>query len=194
MRKPILYFAGMALWSFNFSGIIEERLTVKTAPPMYATQPQVHREIRKNGLQPFMNAMGHYESGNNYRIVNQTGHLGKYQFGIKTLRSLDIHVSAREFLSSPTLQDIAMLRLMRRNQQILWPVIRQYDGQQYNGILITQSGILAAAHLVGPGAVLSAFKSDSTSLHGLRDGNGTTAAMYMSLFAGYRIRLQGNRI
>jgi hypothetical protein len=60
-----------------------------------------------------------------------------------------------------------------------------YVDQTMNGILITESGMLAAAHLVGHNGVLKALQSgDLTSQ---KDGLGTTAFEYMSLLGGYDI-------
>ena len=36
----------------------------------------------------FLDDLGHRESTNNYKAVNQYGYLGKYQFGRKTLNAL----------------------------------------------------------------------------------------------------------
>ena len=38
----------------------------------------------------FLNAVGHRESTNNYKAVNQFGYLGKYQFGRKTLNAIGL--------------------------------------------------------------------------------------------------------
>lgn len=54
-----------------------------------------------------------------------------------------------------------------------------------NDILITESGLLAAAHLVGQGALMRALKRGD--LYSEKDGNGTTAAEYMENYGGFNI-------
>jgi len=168
-----------------------ERSIIRTAPPMYATQPRVHQIIEQNELRPFMRAVGQFESNNNHSVVSTRGFLGTYQFNKSTLRRVGIFTSTEEFLRSPSLQDIAMIRLMQSNRRLLGSIIARYSGTSVDGLYVTESGILAAAHLVGPGAVMAAFSSDTVSLHSFKDGNGVSAADYMQQFAGYRIRLRG---
>ena len=52
-----------------------------------------------------------------------------------------------------------------------------------NGVEVTESGILAAAHLAGPGAVKEYLRSGGVS--GFEDAFGTTIRYYMKRFAGY---------
>ena len=54
-----------------------------------------------------------------------------------------------------------------------------------NGVLITDSGLLAAAHLVGIGALNKAMKA--SALNSAKDGNGVTAREYMEMFGGYNV-------
>jgi hypothetical protein len=53
-------------------------------------------------------------------------------------------------------------------------------------MLITESGILAAAHLGGQGSVKRYFKNGKV----FRDGNGTKITSYMKTFSGYDINLK----
>jgi hypothetical protein len=52
-----------------------------------------------------------------------------------------------------------------------------------NGIKITESGILAAAHLAGPGNVKKFLRSNGT--RSFNDGFGTSIKHYFKKFAGY---------
>src|SRR6056300_482252 len=95
----------------------------------------------------FLEDLGFRESSGNYKAVNKYGYLGKYQFGRKTLNAIDMkHISKRQFLSSPELQEEAMQRLMLANYKSLKRYIKKYNGTVVHGILITKSGVLAAAH------------------------------------------------
>lgn len=134
----------------------------------------------------FLNAIGFYESGNRYKITNRFGYMGRYQFGRSTLRGLGYKVSRKEFLNSPELQERAMLDLLSHNQKILRKYIKYWDGKKVGGKVITESGILAAAHLVGPGGVKKFFRDGKIS----KDGNGTSLLTYMKVFSGYDLNLE----
>ena len=133
----------------------------------------------------FLHDMGHRESGNRYDIVNQFGYMGKYQFGKATLRTLKIKVTKDAFLNSPDLQEYAMLQNLLYNKKRLQKYIDRFEGQEINGILITESGILAAAHLGGPGSVRKWFRTGKVA----KDGNGVKITQYMRQFSGYKLYL-----
>lgn len=132
----------------------------------------------------FLEDIGMRESSGNYKAVNQFGYLGKYQFGRRTLDALGFEkVSNREFLSNASIQEEAMYALLTHNKKILRRQIEKYHGQTINGIFITESGILAAAHLAGPGNVKKFFRKG----YEFKDGNGTKMTSYMVLFSGYKL-------
>lgn len=132
----------------------------------------------------FLEAVGMRESSNNYKAVNQFGYLGKYQFGRETLNGLGYsNISNREFLRSPDLQEQAMEDLLVHNKKILRRYIEQYEGKVINGIYITESGILAAAHLAGAGNVKRFFRKG----YEFKDGNGTKMTSYMKKFSNYQL-------
>ena len=132
----------------------------------------------------FLDDIGFRESSNNYKAVNQFRYLGKYQFGRKTLNSLGFeNVSNREFLENVSIQEEAMYALLNHNKKILRRQIQKYHGQTIHGIYITESGILAAAHLAGAGNVRKFFRKG----YEFKDGNGTKMTSYMILFSGYNL-------
>ena len=136
-------------------------------------------------LEKFLDAIGHRESTNRYDVVNPWGYMGRYQFGKCTLKGLGFNVSKKEFLSNPELQEEAMMALLNHNKEKLQKYIDVFDGKTINGIYITESGILAAAHLGGQGSVKRYFKNGKV----FRDGNGTKITSYMDKFSGYDIAL-----
>jgi len=138
-----------------------------------------------NETEMFLNAIGMRESSNRYDVVNGWGYMGKYQFGKRTLKNLGYDISKKEFLNSPHIQEMAMLDLLSHNKKILQSYINQYSGVIVDGIEITESGILAAAHLGGPGNVKRYFKKGKQ----FKDGNGTKLTSYLTKFSGYRIKL-----
>ena len=134
----------------------------------------------------FLEDLGFRESSGNYKAVNQFGYLGKYQFGRSTLNALGYtDVSNRVFLANPQIQEEAMYDLLTHNRKILRRQIEKYNGQVVNGILITESGILAAAHLAGPGNVKKFFRKG----YEFRDGNGTKMTSYLKKFSNYKLEL-----
>ena len=132
----------------------------------------------------FLDDIGFRESSNNYKAVNQFGYLGKYQFGRKTLNNLGFeNISNREFLENNSIQEEAMYALLNHNKKILRRQIEKYHGKVIHGIYITESGILAAAHLAGPGNVRKFFRKG----YEFQDGNGTKMTSYMIRFSGYKL-------
>ena len=133
----------------------------------------------------FLNDIGFRESGNRYNVVNQLGYMGKYQFGKSTLRTLKIKVTKDAFLNSPDLQEYAMEQNLIYNKKKLLKYIKLYEGETVHGILITESGILAAAHLAGPGSVRKFFRRGSE----FKDGFGTSMTSYLKEFSGYDLKV-----
>ena len=134
----------------------------------------------------FLSAIGRKESSNNYTAVNRWGYMGKYQFGRKTLDGLGYsHTTNEEFLSTPFIQEEAMMKLLQSNKYILRKEIRRYSGTAVNGVYITESGLLAAAHLAGPGNVRMFLKDNIN----VRDGFGTSLVNYLDYFSNYPIEI-----
>ena len=134
-------------------------------------------------LNTFLNDLGYRESTNRYDVVNQYGYMGKYQFGKSTLKGLGYNVSKEEFLSSPDLQEEAIRKLLKANKKVLRRQIKKFDGKLVNGILVTESGLLAAAHLVGPGSVKKWVRNGKM----YKDGNGIKLTEYIQTFNGYNL-------
>lgn len=130
----------------------------------------------------FKEALAFKESSGDYSSVNTFGYLGKYQFGSETLKMIGINNPA-QFLKNPALQESAFVANASRNKWILRRDIKNFVGRRINGILVTESGILAAAHLAGPGSVKKYLRS--YGLDNFTDGYGTTVEYYMKRFSGY---------
>lgn len=130
----------------------------------------------------FKEALGFKESGGDYFTVNTLGYLGKYQFGKETLKMIGIH-NPMHFLKNPELQEKAFIANAERNKWILRKDIANFTGKEINGIKITESGILAAAHLAGPGNVKKYLRSYGAT--GFTDAYGTSIEYYIKKFSGY---------
>ena len=198
MRKQIIFTLIVSLLSL---GMIDSAVTKdKTSTPTlvdYEKERELQlvkikevEELRVEQyheleLYNFLEAIGFRESGNRYDVTNKWGYMGKYQFGKSTLKGLGFKVTRKEFLSNPQLQEEAMIALLLHNKEKLQKYIDIFDGQTINGMIITESGILAAAHLGGQGSVKRYFKHGKV----FRDGYGTKITSYMEKFSGYDIQL-----
>lgn len=130
----------------------------------------------------FKEAVAFKESRGNYFTVNTLGYLGKYQFGTETLKLIGIY-SPNQFLYTPELQEKAFLANAQRNKWILRKDIKKYVGKKIGGVIVTESGILAAAHLAGPGSVKKFLRSYGSQ--NFEDAYGSSVRYYMKRFAGY---------
>ncbi|MEO8772955.1 MAG: peptidoglycan-binding protein LysM [Gelidibacter sp.] len=130
----------------------------------------------------FKEALAFKESRGNYFSVNDLGYLGKYQFGAETLKLLGVY-NPEYFLYTPELQEKAFLANSERNKWILRKDIARFVGKEIHGIAITESGILAAAHLAGPGSVKKFLRSSGGD--NFSDAYGTSVSSYMKRFSGY---------
>ena len=130
----------------------------------------------------YKEAIAFKESQGKYKKINSLGYIGKYQFGKETLKTIGIHDSNR-FLNSPRMQEKAFVALLAKNKSELKHIIEKYEGQIVSGIRVTESGILAAAHLGGVGSVKKFFKHEGKRY--LKDAYGTSVRSYMRDFGGY---------
>lgn len=130
----------------------------------------------------FKQAVAFKESQGKYHKVNPFGYMGKYQFGMSTLRTIGI-TDSLTFMRSPRLQEEAFKALLSLNKYELRNEIKQYEGKVIKGVTITESGILAAAHLGGAGSVRKFLKSNGNS--SFNDGFGTSLKSYIKNYGGY---------
>ena len=130
----------------------------------------------------YKEALAFKESQGKYSRINTFGMMGKYQFSPNTLRSIGIHNHA-SFMRNPVLQEKAFIALLAKNKWELRKEIEKYSGSVVGGVHVTESGILAAAHLGGVTTVKRFFKSNGKRQ--FRDGYGTSLKSYMRKFGGY---------
>ncbi len=130
----------------------------------------------------FKEAVGFKESQGRYTVINEFGYMGKYQFGKSTLAMIGIY-NTKEFLADTRLQEEAFDAYTSRNKWILRKDIKRYVGRYINGVKVTESGILAAAHLAGAGNVKKYLRSGGAV--GFKDAFGTSIGYYLKKFSGY---------
>jgi len=133
----------------------------------------------------YKEAIAHKESQGKYRKINTLGYLGKYQFGIETLKSIGINDSVG-FLNNPRLQEKAFVVLLSKNKYELRYYIDYFEGRIVDGVKITESGILAAAHLGGAGSVKRFLNSNGEKK--CKDDYGTSVRTYLIDFGGYETK------
>ena len=138
----------------------------------------------QNNFVAFKEALAFKESQGKYKAVNTLGYLGKYQFGKTTLQRFKIY-NTQYFLKNPELQEKAFVALCKVNKWILRKDIKRSVGKTINGIKITESGILAAAHLSGAGNVKKFLRSNGNQR--FADAYGATISSYLKKFAGYNV-------
>jgi len=173
----------------------------------YSTKAPVHQEdyfIRRNyqylmqqqqlqkeqELSKFLFQLSLRESHHRWDVVNTLGYMGKYQFGKSTLTTIGYsHVTTRKFKANPLIfseqdQDVAIRILIEYNVKYLDYYIAMYEHSTINGIYITKSGILAAAHLAGYMNVKKFLVSNGK--HITKDKYGTKLTDYLEEFANYK--------
>jgi serralysin len=155
----------------------------------------------------FLNALGFSESSNRYNFVSDHGYAGKYQLSEVALRMIGYYgddgtaaidwkdawtgkngiASLSDWLSNPAIQDKAAGEWFSYlwTSEFRYEGVQKYVGQTINGINVTESGLLAAAHLVGSDAVAAYLDSGGSNIS--KDPNGTTVENYLSKFAGYDV-------
>lgn len=172
------------------------------------------------GKKEFLKALFASEGGGNHRVINQAGFIGKYQFGEAALIDLGYYVSdgsnyrndwrgkwtgkhgARNldgFLESTDTQDAAAsewINLLCGRARRMG--LHRHYGSTINGILVTESGVLAGAHLVGMGTKhkpdgIALFLQSSGSKDPV-DGNGTRASKYLRKFAGFELGCHAGKL
>lgn len=94
--------------------------------------------------------------------------------------------SLADFKNNPD----AQVQAIADYQAVQWKVIQNlglssYIGQTINGVQITQSGLLAGAHLVGYGGLQKYLSSNGAK--DVVDGNGTPISQYIQKFGGYTV-------
>ncbi len=150
--------------------------------PVFTKAPICFGPFAGRSLLGFKEAIAFKESGGDYFVTNGLGYLGKYQFGFETLKLMGVY-SQQKFLNSPKLQEEVFYINLKRNKWILRKDIKRSVGKIINNIKVTESGILAAAHLAGAGNVKKYLRSQGHS--NVADAYGTSLSDYLSDFSGY---------
>jgi len=154
----------------------------------------------------FLYALGTRESSNNYEYLSGLQHAGYYQFTEYELNKFDYMLpdgtgetdwagewtgkdginSLQDFLANHDLQDqlVTEAFAVRWANPGGWDIqLSDYVGRDFDGIELTESGLLAAQWLIGGPALQEMLDNGSVNA----DPNGTPATEYLQLFSGYDI-------
>lgn len=184
---------------YNLVQVGDRIMKLDTTVTMNLPDSVVTLLLPKPNKSNFKIKLGMLESGNRYDIVNRFGYLGKYQFSKSTLRGLVRtgylkvdYDDLKTFMSDHSLQEKAMDALIHHNRDILFKnyKLQKYVGKNIKGITITEEGMLAAAHLLGPYSVKHFLNTGgslkSVMVNGVTvskyDANGTCITDYLKHF------------
>lgn len=129
--------------------------------------------------------LGYYRANSYY---GQQGIAKNYWRGIWTgkngVNSKQDLLNNKNNVQERAIQEAFALNLNRINNQLRQNgrSLKDFIGQQRGGVVITTSGILAAAHLRGEGGVVQLLLNNQVS----RDENGTSILAYLREFGGFR--------
>ena len=168
----------------NSSRVLENTLVAYPTSESPDKQYQLNTIFLKKDFLGFKEAIAFKESQGDYQVINTLGYLGKYQFGANTLKLMGVYDS-KQFLNDPVLQENIFKLNVSRNKWILRRDIKRFVGKRINGTIISESGIVAAAHLAGAGNVKKYLRSYGKN--DFSDAYGSNVAYYIKKFNGYDI-------
>ncbi|MDA9349035.1 peptidoglycan-binding protein LysM [Polaribacter sp.] len=179
-----LFLLALTLFLFGNATLIEPVKTIEVKENNSPKNNSLEFPYLQKNFVGFKEALAFKESQGRYNVINTLGYLGKYQFGRTTLKRFRIY-NTKEFLKNPELQEKAFAAYCSVNKWILRKDIRRAVGKIINGIEITESGILAAAHLGGAGNVKKYLRSNGRIR--FSDAYGSSIHSYLKKFAGYNV-------
>lgn len=151
----------------------------------------------------FFDTLGFRESSDRYDVTNIYGSLGRYQMGEASFVDIGLYTpdanpydnvyggtfngkygvySVSNFLAMPAAQDQAIRDYMALQFTYIASVWA-YDGQTINGVQVTISGMLGAAHILGWDGAAAWLNSGGDYVPA--DNFGTTITEYATLLGGY---------
>lgn len=176
------------LQAINFDTVFEEDDLTKMSWVKYKTEKKFSEE-----LEAFIFELSMSEGSGNPDTINTVGYIGTFSFGRAALKDVGYgHITLNDFKENPKIfpledQKDAVVKLLKINHSRLRVEINSYEGKVIDGITITKSGLLAAAHLAGPGGVKAYLRTNGE--YNLSDLYGTKLSKYLENFKGYNINL-----
>lgn len=148
----------------------------------------VKKKYYESELSRFISDLGYRESGNNWLSVNQIGCFGEWQFDESTLKYLGFRtITLEKFIADPQIfpreLQLKALRTLMRVNRIHLMNYEHFIGDSINGVVITKSGMIAAAHLGGAGSMQKFLRSNGSI--NSKDVLGTSILDYLKKFRHY---------
>jgi hypothetical protein len=139
-------------------------------------------------LRNFMLQVAYTESRyNKHAKRDSSQYWGLYQIGREERRVAGYgDMPMAVYLNHPEIQDLCMIELLKYNKKQMRHVIDKYSGRIVDGILVTESGVLALCHVAGCGG---ASQYLSSGIIPERDANGNPIRSFLKL-GGYDLRLE----
>lgn len=131
-------------------------------------------------LELFLNHLGYKESRNNWKIINKFNCAGKWQLSKVALRDIGYKGTTKQFINDSIIQKECVVKLIKKNKLYLGKYLK-YAGKTIHGVKLTLSGMIAASHLGGVGAVQKFINTNYNAI----DCNGTTIVKYLKEFQNY---------
>ena len=168
--------------------------------------------IAEGSYAEFLLALAQRESGDrsnpsgNPFSVNAYGYVGLYQMGEAAMIDAGYYKpdgtarndwtgtwtgkngvnSLTDFLGDPSKQNQAITDYHQKLAGYVRSFgLDSYVGKTVSGVLITESGMIAGAHLVGIGGLQTYLASGGKTIP--KDANGTPITEYLTMFGGYSI-------
>lgn len=148
-----------------------------------------------------------------YFCMNSAGYVGRYQMGEQAMADMGVYKKASkgkmgakydnswrgvfvknkygikslwDYRKSPEKQEKLQIDYKKKVWQYIQNLkLNEYINKRINGVRITESGLLAGAHLVGVGGLEKYLKSNGKN--DVKDGNGTRVSYYIKKFANYDV-------
>ena len=202
----LVFVLGVYLFSVQlaFGG---DRNGTRSGAPAVRGVGIVQASVSGKRYEDFLSKLRSLESGGDYRAVNTLNFIGAYQFGEAALidlgyvrRDSDLYDnnfgggftgkhgirSVNDFLNNRGVQDKAARAWM----ELMWKYIKadgleRYAWRKVGDVELTPSGMLAATHLLGSGALKEFVRSKGQD--DLRDPYGMPLTRYINTLAGYDI-------
>lgn len=172
---------------FVFSGYLLVYLTPE--PLILEKERLIYIDHSAGTYKQFLDKIAHYESRGSYNPQPENpNYYGKYQIGPAALQTIGMPIAKNTFIKSPLLQEEAMRLLLLFNKEQLATYIGKYQFKKIKGIVVTESGILAASHLGGSGNVVKFLTTNGEQ--DFKDGNGTPVSKYLKELSSYQLDLQ----
>jgi hypothetical protein len=187
MKKMYATVAFLMVSAICWAPLTDFRLRLET---IRETSQQLHIRYHETEFNRFINDLGYRESRGNWLCINHIGCFGEWQFAEATLKYLGFrNITLRKFRANPMifpkeLQEEALKALIRVNMIYL----KDYDsflGKTVKGIVVTKTGLMAAAHLGGAGSVKQFLASGGKLDH--KDSLGTAVSDDLKRFSNYEI-------